>query len=209
MDIAKQMWNELYKELSTEKPKVDDWLDKYDDILTKSNDTPIVDLGCGFGNDTLYLTQKSLPVLSCDYCQNALDRLHYFIENPNTLLLDIREPLPFVDNSTSVIISDLTLHYFDDATTRSIIKEVYRVLSIGGTLLCRVNSIKELQNEKHTPEKIASNYYKVGNKLKRYFDTTDVKHYFCDFTIDNMSTYIMYRYQAPKHILELSATKIK
>lgn len=207
MDTTQKMWDNQYSELATDAPKIDNWLDKYSDILNASHDTQIVDLGCGFGNDTLYLTQKGLPVLSCDYSEEALKRLSNFIDNPNTLHLDMRNPLPFDDNSIKVIICDLTLHYFDDATTKDIAHELYRVLTKGGTLLCRVNSTDELDNEKKPAIRIDNNYYKVGKKLKRYFDENDVKHYFKDFYISNMNSYIMHRYIDPKHVLEFCANK--
>jgi ubiquinone/menaquinone biosynthesis C-methylase UbiE len=208
MSKTKNMWDNLYNNIELKAPKIDDWLDKHLDTLNNSSNTQILDLGCGFGNDTLYLTQKGLPVLSCDYCENALDRLHHFIDNPNTQLVDMRNSLPFDDNFFKVIITDLTLHYFNDATTKSIIKEIYRVLKIGGVLLCRVNSINELAGEEHTPIKIDNNFYRVGSKEKRYFDDSDVYYFFKDFEVSNIATYIMYRYQDPKHVIEFSATKI-
>lgn len=207
MDTTQKMWDNQYSELATDAPKIDDWLTKYSDILNDSHDTTIVDLGCGFGNDTLYLTQKGFRVLSCDYSEEALKRLSNFIDNPNTLHLDMRKPLPFEDHSIKIIISDLALHYFDDTTTKAIINELYRVLTKGGTMLCRVNSIDELDNEKRPAIKLDENYYKVGKKLKRYFNENDVKHYFKDFYINNMSSYIMHRYMDPKHVLEFSANK--
>ena len=50
-------WNDLHKNYRLSDIKVDDWLDKFEVIILNCN-TPVLDLGCGSGNDTLYLTQK-------------------------------------------------------------------------------------------------------------------------------------------------------
>lgn len=92
-------------------PKIDNWLDKFLPIIKKSNKNDIIDLRCGFGNDTLYLANKGFSVLSCDYLKAALERLKYFIDNLKSIFLDMREPIPFDLNSIKIIISDLSIHY--------------------------------------------------------------------------------------------------
>ena len=47
-----ECWNNLYSEYKKEDIIVDNWLDRFDSIINKCT-TPILDLGCGSGNDTL------------------------------------------------------------------------------------------------------------------------------------------------------------
>lgn len=54
--------------------KYDDWLEQFNDIIDKCN-TPILDLGCGSGNDTLYLINKGKRVISCDQSINAINNI--------------------------------------------------------------------------------------------------------------------------------------
>ena len=49
--------------------------------------------------------------------------------------LDLTEKLPFKDESISIIIADLSLHYFNDVTTKNITKEIKRVLKAKSYLI--------------------------------------------------------------------------
>lgn len=209
MDKSQANWNKIYKMIGKKAPKTDNWLDKFLPIIKKSNKNDIIDLGCGSGNDTFYLTNKGFSVLSCDYSEAALERLKHFIDNPKSLFLDMREPLPFDSNSIKIIISDLSIHYFDTTTTNSIIKEIRRVLKKDGILICRVNSTKELANESNAIKKIENNFYLVGHKLKRYFSTQDIHHFFHDFKVAEIKPYTMARYSKKKHVIEFTAKKLK
>ena len=123
MDIAKNNWESIYQSIGNDIPKTDDWLDKYDKQIAQSKDTPIIDLGCGFGNDTLYLTQQGYKVISCDYSKKSFDEdLSILINDPDCRCLDMRENLPFDSQSAQIIICDLSLHYFSEADTVSLIK---------------------------------------------------------------------------------------
>ena len=43
-------WNEIHKEYARETIKIDDWLERFDSII-ENIQKPILDLGCGGGND--------------------------------------------------------------------------------------------------------------------------------------------------------------
>lgn len=202
-----EWWNEIYKKAGKNPPAVDNWLDKYFDIIKSHCHTNIIDLGCGFGNDSLYLSKKGYCVLSCDYSEAALSRLKHFIDNPIIKSLDMRKPLPFQSESTEIIICDLSIHYFDSITTKSIIKELYRILKNEGIILCRVNAVEEMANEQNPAKYIEENFYQVGAKTKRYFTKEDINRFFSDFYIDEIKSYIMIRYNDPKHVLEFIAQK--
>ena len=77
--VFENYWNETHKKYSTGKPVYDSWLDKYALILEKIK-TPILDLGCGSGNDTLYLTEKGFSVIECKVGES--DHVHCFVSAP-------------------------------------------------------------------------------------------------------------------------------
>lgn len=70
----KDYWNETHKKFSTGKTTYDNWLDDYQEVLDKC-ETPVLDLGCGTGNDTLYFTERGFKVIACDYSEFALDKI--------------------------------------------------------------------------------------------------------------------------------------
>ena len=117
-----KMWDNWSKRRSSV-PVYDLWLDEYKDILEQNKDKEILDLGCGIGADTLYLLERGYNVLSCDFSNEALKSIQDNIPNSKTLYLDMMKDFPIEDNTYSLIIADLSLHYFDNETTIHIMKK--------------------------------------------------------------------------------------
>lgn len=137
-----EMWDNWSKRRSSV-PIYDLWLDEYKDILEVNKKNEILDLGCGIGADTLYLLERGYDVLSCDFSIEALKSIQDNIPNSKTLYLDMMKKFPIEDNTYSLIIADLSLHYFDNETTIHIMSEIKRILKNGGILLSRVASIND------------------------------------------------------------------
>ena len=70
----KDYWDETHKTYSMGKITYDNWLDDYKHVLDNCK-TEVLDLGCGIGNDTLYLTERGFKVIACDYSDVALKHL--------------------------------------------------------------------------------------------------------------------------------------
>jgi ubiquinone/menaquinone biosynthesis C-methylase UbiE len=197
-------WNEIFLNCGDEKPKYDDWLNKFENALSSSKNKDIIDLGCGFGNDTLYLSERGYTVISCDYSIEALNRLDKFIKEPKKKLFNMLEGLPFEDNSASVLISDLSLHYFSWEDTKRIVNEISRVLENRGYLICRLNSTKDYNFGAGMGVSIEQDYYNVGGKLKRFFNKSTLESLFQDsWLIHYIKECEMHRYKEIKIVWEL------
>lgn len=171
------MWDNWSKRRSGI-PVYDLWLDEYKDILYQNKHKEILDLGCGIGADTLYLLERGYNVLSCDFSNEALKSIQDNIPNSKTLYLDMRKKFPIKDNSYSLIIADLSLHYFDNKTTIHIMSEIKRILKQEGILLSRVASVNDFNFGAGVGEELEKNYYFEGDYTKRFFDLEDVNKYF-------------------------------
>lgn len=207
MHNQREHWDKLFKSLADQKPSYDSWLDKYADILRGWRDMPIIDLGCGFGNDTLYLSERGYRVISCDFSAEALHRLAYFIAEPVTKLFDMREGLPFADASAGIVIADLSLHYFSWADTEKILNDIRRVLIDGGCLLARVNSVKDIDPGSGLGSLIEENYYDIKGSLKRFFDRSQIDEFFRAWEMIHISEYEMVRYEKKKTLWEIAVKK--
>ena len=203
----KTYWNNIYKSITNQKPTYDPWLDKYKYILTKHKDTTIIDLGCGSGSDTLYLTERNYKVLSCDYSEEALNIVKRDIPNSKIMQLDLTEKLPFKDESISVIIADLSLHYFNNVTTKNIIKEIKRVLKPNGYIIGRVNSVNDINYGAQSGKEIEKHFYLNESGYKRFFDKEDIEYYFNEFKIKDCSEESMTRYGSEKIAWEFVVQK--
>ena len=202
-------WNNHFANCGREKPKVDDWLDKFLQILGQSKEVPIIDLGCGSGNDILYLSERGFKVISCDYSEEALKRLNYFIPHPNTRLFNMLDGLPFQDSAAKVILADLSLHYFSSVDTNGIIKDISRVLVDGGYLICRLNSVNDVEFGAGQGVEIEENYYSIDGKYKRFFDKKQIDYFFSGWDIEYMKECTMDRYPKLKRVWEIALKNIK
>lgn len=172
-----KMWDNWSKRRSSV-PVYDLWLDEYKEILESNKDNEILDLGCGIGADTLYLIERGYNVLSCDFSNEALKSIQDNIPNSKTLYLDMMKKFPIKDNTYSLIIADLSLHYFDNETTIHIMREIKRTLKNNGILLSRVASVNDFNFGAGVGEELERNYYFEGDYTKRFFDFEDINKYF-------------------------------
>ncbi|QDR81040.1 class I SAM-dependent methyltransferase [Sporomusa termitida] len=207
MKQPNEFWDELYAAIGIAKPSYDLWLEKYTDILQNTPDFPILDLGCGCGNDTLYLSERGHAVISCDFSGEALKRLKFFIERPVTKRFDMTEGLPFADGSAKVVIADLSLHYFPWRKTREIVDDIKRVLIKDGFLLVRVNSVKDTKHGAGQGTVIEENFYCLDGNFKRFFDKEQLDRLFAEWAVEQCSEYAMNRYNDNKILWELAVRK--
>lgn len=199
-------WNKTHKKYLQNKIVYDNWLDNYKNVLDKCK-TTVLDLGCGTGNDTLYLTERGFQVIACDYSEVALDKIKNTFDNVETKLIDIAETLPFDDNSFDLIIADLSLHYFDENTTKKIMRELKRILSPNGNLLARVNGVEDINHGAGQGKKLEENFYFVEGYNKRFFDIIDAKRFFSIIGKTYIREAEMLRYSKPKKVIEVNVEK--
>lgn len=199
-------WDKAFEKYSVDKEAYSQWLNDYVDIISNCK-TEVLDLGCGEGSDSYYLSQKGLNVVACDFSKVALEKLKNNVKNSKTLLLDISKPLPFKNNSFDLVLADLSLHYFNEQTTKEIMKEIKRVLTPNGYLLARVNSINDINHGAGQGEKIENNFYYVKGYKKRFFNLEEVDKYFSIIGKVKARETEMSRYEKSKIIIEIKVKK--
>ena len=155
----------------------DNWLDKFKNYIEKV-DTPIIDLGCGIGNDTLYLINKNKKVISVDFSEKALQILKKNIPAAQTVKMDIENNYKLKQNSVDLIIANLSLHYFNEEKMFDIIDKIRDTLKTDGILIFRVNSINDSNYGSNSEFEIENHYYKFLDINKRFFDVDDIKYFF-------------------------------
>lgn len=177
----REIWNKLHKEFSAKhEVKYDDWLVEFDDII-ESTKLPIIDLGCGStANNTHYLLEKGKRVISCDFSQEALSVVKK-IDGSETKLFDMLDEFPFEENSTDIVIADLSLHYFKEKETFEILNKINKILTNRGYLFFRLNSTNSTEFKnlmKDNVKEIEHHLYHTNNMEKRFFDKEDIEKFF-------------------------------
>lgn len=199
--VGKGYLDTLHTSYEREKIIYDDWLELFDRAIEQCK-TPIIDLGCGSGNDTKYLIERGKKVIPCDYSTQAIENIKKnFPEVERTECFDMRNGLPFEDNFTSIIIADLSLHYFSKEDTRKLLDEIKRVLKKDGILLFRVNSVNDVNHGAGQGEEIERHYYKTTDgRYKRFFDNEDISSFFEDWEVLYINEEQMTRYEKTKEL---------
>ena len=133
---SKEYWNDTYWSDNIKNNKTDflkdNWMEKYKNEINNLEYKVAIDLGCGIGQDTKWLLDRGFDVTSCDISDIALNKLKELVPNSKTMQVDVKEKLPFEDNSIGLINANLSIHYFNMETTIKIFNEIYRVLKPNG-----------------------------------------------------------------------------
>ena len=184
MDEEK-FWNEEYwkKNLAKKEEKnfdflEDIWLEKYQDILEKIQKNDVLDLGCGLGQFTSYFLKKGFNVTSADIAENALKYVKKNNPKTNCVKLNMKSKLPFEESQFEIVFANLSIHYFDDETTKSLVKEIYRILKPNGYFIGSVNSSKCFFYIEKEAKEIEPNFYIAEGRPVRLFDRAQFDKYF-------------------------------
>ncbi len=141
----KKYWDETYYRnlKGSEKDFLNDiWMIKYKDIICNINNKNAIDLGCGLGQDSIWLMKNGFNVISCDFSKKALNKFKETCPNAKVMNFDIVDGLPFEPNSVGLVNANLSLHYFNMEKTKEIFDGIYEVLEKGGLFIGRMNSDK-------------------------------------------------------------------
>lgn len=203
MEELDKYWDNIHIKY---KSTYDGWLDKYIKCFSKKDF--IVELGCGRAYCSKYLLEKGYSnIVACDFSEEVLKIVNKECPNLGTKLFDISEGLPFEDNSISVLVADLCLHYFNYKTTKYILDEIYRVLKNGGYLVARVNSVNDKNHLLENANELEKHFYYDGKIYKRFFDKDDFEELFKKFHVYNLEEENMDRYEKPKVLWEICLKK--
>lgn len=202
MNKEKEYWENIIKIIDTKASSYDGWLDQYHLEELPANAT-IVELGCGWGDDTDYLKTLNAQLICCDFSSEAIDIIQKRFPEVETSRFDMTETFPFESGSATMAVADLCLHYFSDGEMNHILKEIKRVLKPGGMLLCRVNSDKDIHHGAGQGEEIEKGYYLKDGLKKRFFDKELIEQCFSEMEIVIMEEYALSKYPKPKVVWEI------
>ena len=107
-------------------------------IFQENNINTIIELGAGLGRDSIYFSINNLSVTSLDYSQSGINIINKKInkdklKNIKTKVFDIRQKLPFEDNSIDGCFSHmLYCMALSNQNLFNLNKEIYRILKPDG-----------------------------------------------------------------------------
>ena len=136
-------------------PGLDRWLEL---IKARSGERPVLEIGCGHGDDTASLAKAGLRVIGFDSSRTSVASTKVRVPSARIERRDVRNPLPEDAKDLGVALASLSLHYFAWEETVSIVDRVRLALRLGGVLLCRLNSTEDTNFCADGCEEIEPNY---------------------------------------------------
>lgn len=105
----------------------------------------VVEIGCGTGRNTLWLSEHAENVLALDISEGMLRRAKARVQSPRVRFLqhDVRSAWPGADGSADVVIAMLVLEHVE--RLEPIFGEAARVLRCGGDLfVCELHPMRQM-----------------------------------------------------------------
>jgi SAM-dependent methyltransferase len=172
-------------------------------IAARCEDTPILELGCGGGRDTLVLTNAGFKVDALDISAEAIDEARRRCPDAHFHCQDLHAPFPLPPEGCRVVLASLCLHYFSWSDTVELSRRILAALQPGGVLLCRLNSTKDINYGAKGHPAVERNYYLVDGRRKRFFDRADVQELFAQgWNTLSLQEMTIHRYEMPKVVWE-------
>lgn len=157
----------------------DDWLDPWlPDLKTRAAGQPVLEIGCGSGDDTATLVAAGLSVVAFDLSAEAVASARTRVPQATISCQDVRDPWPLAAGSAGAVVASLSLHYFPWDETMALARRIHAVLRPGGLLLCRLNSTEDRHFGASGHPRIDEHFYLVDGEPKRFFDAADVDRLF-------------------------------
>jgi SAM-dependent methyltransferase len=142
MDDETGQWEEIFRQDGRVFLEPRPLIVKFTTALLAHGLRSILDLGCGTGRHVVHMAQKGLQVIGLDNAPTALKLAGEWLKEKELaadfVLSDMRNPLPFADQSFDAVLSTQVIHHARLNTVIEIAKEIDRITRIHGRILISV-----------------------------------------------------------------------
>jgi SAM-dependent methyltransferase len=204
---TKEEWDRIFARLDGATGGDDNWLERRLNVMDSHRYAPVLDLGCGAGEDARFLSRRGFAVVAVDFSDKALEITGRRAPGAETKRVDLAGGLPFPDAHFGVVAASLSLHYFSWPKTVEILEDVRRCLVPGGHLLARLNSTNDPRYAAARKQEIGPHFYLVDGSPKRLFDRDDIVRLSSDWKIEGAEERTTSRYGYGKVLWEIVARK--
>ena len=183
----------------------DGWLDRHIGKVDPGMGVrqTVVELGCGYGDDTSYLADTGHHIIACDRSKEALLAVRQQYAGVDIRLFDLRGRFPFPTGMADVVVASLCLHFFDEGDTLAILAEIRRILKDDGLFLCRLNSDRSRVKDVPGEIEIEPGLLLTREGVKRFYTEEMVRRTFGAWHIARMEHYETMKFAKMKALIEL------
>lgn len=181
------------------------WLPR---AIQHAGDKPVLEIGCGHGDDTVVLARAGLRVVAFDLSRTAAAAARVRVPSASIECRDIRSPFPAAANNVGLVVASLSLHYFPWTETVAIVQRIHEALRPGGLLLCRLNSTEDRNFGAIGHPEIERHFYMVNGEPKRFFDAQSVAALFAEgWKLLSQEHFVTRKYMKSKALWEVALEK--
>lgn len=154
-------------------------------FIKKYNPKTILDIGCGRSRDPIFFAKKGIQVTATDISGNRIKAIKDFavnskLENIQFVVKDTKN-LKIKKEYYDVVYSHLSLPYFDQKSTKTIVNKIYNGLKHNGFLFIKCKSIADPDFGKG--KKIDVRTFDKNGHIKSFFDIDYMKELLNRFKI--------------------------
>ncbi|MGB9681565.1 MAG: class I SAM-dependent methyltransferase [bacterium] len=139
----------------------------------------VLDLGCGIGRNSIFLSQMGFEVYACDLSESGIDRLNRTIKERGlsivTTIADMHS-LPYESKYFDALLAFYVIYHTDKEGIKEVISEIYRVLKDGGEAFLTFNSKKGASFNNPVNQRIDENtIIRMDSEVEK-----GIPHYYVD-----------------------------
>jgi SAM-dependent methyltransferase len=171
---------------------------KFTNALLEHGSRSVLDLGCGTGRHVVHMTQMGLQVTGLDNAPTALKLTGAWLKEEGLaaglVLSDMRNPLPFADQSFDAVLSTQVIHHARLNTVIEIAKEIDRITRIKGRILISVPAYEAIREDSQELIEIEPNTFVPATGTERglphhIFSPDEFRNIFPRFQVLNLREY--------------------
>lgn len=187
----------------------DPWLQRWLPLAVQhAGDKPVLEIGCGHGDDTAVLAGAGLRVIAFDLSRMAVAAARMRVPSASIECRDIRSPFPAAATDVGLVVASLSLHYFPWAETVAIFRRIHEALRPGGLFLCRLNSTEDRHFGAIGHPEIEPDFYMVDGEPKRFFDARSIAALFAKgWKVASQEHFVTRKYLKAKALWEVVLEK--
>jgi SAM-dependent methyltransferase len=142
-----QFWDQFFRQRRESGDDLDwagVWTAPFLVPLREAGVRTILELGCGTGHDAARLAGEGYSVTAIDISAEAIGQARArYGAVASFMVADMTRHLPFPDEDFDAVMSNVAMHMFPDAVTRTLFAEVGRVVRPGGLFVFHVNALED------------------------------------------------------------------
>ncbi|WKZ29900.1 MAG: class I SAM-dependent methyltransferase [Candidatus Dojkabacteria bacterium] len=178
--FSQEYWDKKLSQYATE-----DWAEK-PSIFAEQAIThfpasgELLELAAGYGQDGRFFASKGYKVTQSDLSATGVKYLEEKkLEGMRVRVVDMTQPLPFLDEDLDIVYCHLGIHYFYWQTTIQIVSEIHRILKPSGIIALFTNSVNDTDYGAGDP--LEDEYFLYKGIPKRYFSLDSMKKLMSNF----------------------------